>query len=248
MPDTGGPWGRKTNPGLTGQQRLLVWIAAALALAVVVWKLAEAFPDALLSDWDQVNLITLVGFLALLSASVVMGRRFRARDTLRNIAIWCAAFAMLGLGYTFRGELGRIGDRVRGELFPGTPVATGAHEMTIAESQDGSYYVDGTINGARAHFVIDTGASSIVLSPDDARRAGIDIAALDYSLPSETAHGTGFGAFTHVDRLDVGNIELRDVPVQVNKSPMSSSLLGLTFLHRLDSFGVQDGRLMLRWR
>lgn len=138
MADAGGPWGRKTNPGLTSQQRSLIWVAVALAVAFVIWKLVEAYPDALSTDWGKANLINLIGFLALLSAGVVMGRRFRTRDTLRNIAIWCAVFGVLGLGYTFRNELGRIGERVRGELIPGTPIATGAHEMAIAASEGGA--------------------------------------------------------------------------------------------------------------
>jgi aspartyl protease family protein len=247
MADAGGPWGRKTKQGLTSRQRSLIWVAVALAVAFVIWKLAKTYPDALSSDFDQARLINLIGFLILLSAGVVMGRRFRTKDTLRNVAIWCAVFGVLGIGYTFRGELGRIGERVRGELIPGTPVATGPHEMEIAASEDGSYYVDGTINGARAHFAIDTGATSIVLSPDDARRAGIDVDRLDYSLPSETAHGTGFGASAQIDRLVVGGIELDNIRVEVNKSPMSSSLLGMAFLKHLDSFGTRDGRLVLRW-
>lgn len=95
--------------------------------------------------------------------------------------------------------------------------------------------------------MIDTGASSIVLSPDDARRAGIDVDSLDYSLLSETAHGTGFGASVLIDRLVVGGIELDNIRVEVNKSPMSSSLLGMAFLKHLDYFGMRDGRLVLRW-
>ena len=247
MPQPEGPWGRKASPGLTGGQRMLIWFAVALAGALLIWKLAEAFPDALQSDWDKVRLINLVGFIALLSASLVLGRRFRTRDTIRNIAIWCAVFAALGLGYTFSGELGALGDRVRGELFPGTPVSTGPREMTISASEGGGYYVDGTINGAPARFAIDTGASGIVLSPEDAARAGIDVAHLDYSLPVETAHGASFNASARVDRLVVGQIELHDVEVEINKSSMGSSLLGMTFLKRLDSFGVENGRFVMRW-
>ncbi|HUO92173.1 MAG TPA: TIGR02281 family clan AA aspartic protease [Rhizomicrobium sp.] len=119
--------------------------------------------------------------------------------------------------------------------------------MSIAASEDGSYYVDGTINGAPARFAIDTGASDIVLSPEDAARAGIDVAHLDYSLPTETAHGTGFSASTRIDRLVVGQIELHDVAVEINKSPMAESLLGLAFLKRLDFFGVQNRRFVMRW-
>ena len=96
--------------------------------------------------------------------------------------------------------------------------------------------------------MIDTGATDIVLSPDDARHIGIDVASLNYSRHSKTAHGAGCGAPAHLARLVVGTIELDGVPVTVNKSPMYSSLLGQAFLNRLESFEVRNGRLMLRWR
>ena len=249
MPQTDGPWGRKPNPVVTGdQQRFLVWIAVALAGGLGLWKLSTLFPNALSSSLDQARFISLLGFLALLSAGVVLGRRFRTRDTLRNVAIWCAVFGVLGVGYTFRGELSAIGDRVRGELIPSYAVESGPHAMTLTASEGGGFYVEGEINGAPAHFMIDTGATSIVLSPADAKRAGIDVDALDYSEPSQTANGAGWGAPARVARLVVGNIELDDVPVMVNKAPMDSSLLGQAFLKRLDSYDVRDGHLTLHWR
>ena len=228
--------------------RFYIWIAVVLAGALGLWKLSTLFPGALSSSWDQARFINLVGFFLILSASVIMGRRFRTRDTFRNIAIWCAVFAVLGIGYTFRGELAAIGDRVRGELIPSYAVATGPHAMTLTANEDGGFYVEGEVNGAPAHFMIDTGATEIVLSPADARHAGIDVAGLDYSRPSETANGAGWGAPAHLARLVVGNIELDDVPVTVNKAPMDSSLLGQAFLKRLESFEVRNGRLTLRWR
>jgi aspartyl protease family protein len=248
MPQTDGPWGRKPNPVTTGrQQRLYIWIAVVIAAALALWKLSTLFPNALSSNWDQVRFVNLVGFFLILSASLIMGQRFRTRDTIRNIAIWCAAFAVLGIGYTFRGELSAIGERVRGELIPSYAVATGPHEMTLTASEDGGFYVEGEVNGAPAHFMIDTGATDIVLAPADAQRAGIAIAGLDYSRPSETANGAGWGARTHLTRLVIGNIELDDIPVTVNKAPMNASLLGQAFLKRLDSFEVRNGRLTLHW-
>jgi aspartyl protease family protein len=248
MPQPDGPWGRKSNPVPMGQQqRFLIWVIVILGGALALWKLSKAFPDVTLTNLDMVWLLNLVGFLALASAALIMGRRFRTKDTVRNIAIWCAVFAGLGIGYTFRNELGRIGDRVRGELIPGTPVASGAHEIALVAGEDGGYYVDGTINGAPVHFLIDTGSTNIVLTPRDAERAGIDMTKLDYSRPAGTANGVGFGAAAHVDRLVVGDIELHDVQVDVNRTPMESSLLGLAFLKRLDSFGVRNGRFVMRW-
>lgn len=249
MPQTDGPWGRKPNPVTTTghQQRFYIWIAVVLAGALGLWKLSTMFPDALSSSWDQVRFANLIGFFLILSASLIMGRRFRTREAIRNIAIWCAVFAVLGIGYTYRGELSVVGERVRGELIPSYAVATGPHEMTLSANEDGGFYAQGQVNGAAARFMIDTGATDIVLSPADARRAGIDIAGLDYSRPAQTANGAGWGASAHLARLVVGGIELDDVPVTVNKAPMDSSLLGHAFLNRLDSFEVRNGRLTLRW-
>ena len=248
MPQTDGPWGRKPNPVATGgQYRFYIWIAVVLAGALGLWKLSTLFPAALSSSWDQVQLLNLIGILLIVSSGLILGRRFRSRDTIRNIAIWCAVFAVLGIGYTFRNELSAVGERVRGELIPSYAVASGAHEMSLMASDDGSFYVEGQVNGAAAHFMIDTGATDIVLSPADAQHAGMDITGLDYSRPSATANGAGWGAHAHLARLVIGNIELDDVPVIVNKAPMDSSLLGQAFLKRLDSFEVRNGRLTLHW-
>jgi aspartyl protease family protein len=246
MPQTDGPWGRKPNP-VVRQQQFYIWIAVVLVGALGLWKLSTLFPGALSSSWDQFRLINLIGFLILLSASLTMSRRFRGRDTVRNIAIWCAVFAGLGIGYSFRNELSAIGERVRGELIPSYAVASGPHALTLTASEDGSFYVEGRANGAPVHFAIDTGATDIVLAPADAKRAGIDVAGLDYSRPSETANGVGWSAPAHLARLVVGDIELDDVAVTVNKAPMNASLLGQAFLKRLDSFDVRNGRLTLHW-
>jgi aspartyl protease family protein len=249
MPKTEGPWGRKPSPIRVGpQQRLPILIGLILAGGLALWEISRLFPEAISSDRDQVRLINLIGFLLLLSVGIVFGRRFTARDTFRNIALWCGVFAVLGLIFAYRDELQSVGNRIRSELVPGYPVATGAHEMTISASEDGGFFIEGEVNNAPAHFLIDTGATDIVLSPAAAERAGIDLAGLSYTSRFETAHGTGWGASTVLSRLVVGPIELHDVRVSINKSPMDSSLLGLAFLKQLESFEVRGGRLTLRWR
>jgi aspartyl protease family protein len=242
-----GPWGAKKHPVAARTRNPLLWIALGLAGGLGIWELFKLFPGAIASDFDRAALVNWIGFLALLSVGLVAGRRYTARETFRNIAIWCGVLAVLMLGYTFRDELGRVGLRLRSELIPGYPVATGTRQMTLTQSENGSYFVNGVVNGLPMHFLIDTGASDIVLSPDDARRLGIDIASLDYFRQFETAHGGGRGAPATVARLAVGSFVLTDVPVTVNQSPMSSSLLGLTFLDRLDSYEFRGRHLTLRW-
>jgi aspartyl protease family protein len=106
----------------------------------------------------------------------------------------------------------------------------------------------GEVDGAPVRFVVDTGASDIVLSPQDAARAGLLPPSTKYSRPSETANGVGYGAPMDVRSLEVGPIRLANVRVFVNQAPMSASLLGMTFLDRLDSFEVRGDQLFLRGR
>jgi aspartyl protease family protein len=126
-------------------------------------------------------------------------------------------------------------------------VKTGAHEMVLTQGEGGGFYVIGKVNGAPVRFVIDTGASDIVLTPDDARRAGADMAALDYRHSYETANGVGAGAPFIAEHFEVGAIKARDVPMSVNGTPMSASLLGGVFLRELDSYEVKGNRMTLRW-
>jgi hypothetical protein len=115
MPDTDGPWGPRASPGLTDRQRSLIWVVLALAAAVVSWKLAESFRYASQPDLNVMRLFDLIGFLALLSAGVILSRRFRAKAAIRNIIIWGTVFAALGVCYTFN-DMKVFTGPVRGDI------------------------------------------------------------------------------------------------------------------------------------
>jgi aspartyl protease family protein len=137
--------------------------------------------------------------------------------------------------------------RLRGQLVPGYPVASGARELTVSEDNSGGYQVLGQVNGAKIRFLIDTGASDVVLTAADARAAGIDIETLDFSRPFATANGIAHGATATVHELRVGGIMLNNVRVSVQREGLSTSLLGMSFLRQLKSFGFGDHRMVLRW-
>jgi len=96
--------------------------------------------------------------------------------------------------------------------------------------------------------VIDTGANGVLLSPDDAKRAGMDVDTLKYASPAETANGVGFYAPIILPTLDVGKLHLASVQAAVNKAPMSSSLLGMAFLRQMDSVEIHGDQLTLKWK
>jgi aspartyl protease family protein len=210
--------------------------------------LSSLFPNALGSSLDQAYFFRLLGFLVLISTTIIYSRQIRVGEAIRNAVLWSAVIAVLVLGYAYRNELTDAGSRIRSELVPGYATETGPHTISLAAAEDGGYHIMGTVNGARVEFLIDTGASDIVLSPADAARAGIDLKTLDFSHEYETAHGIGNGASARVKSLTAGPITLSDVDVSVNQSGMRNSLLGMAFLKRLDAFSVTRNLIVLRWK
>ena len=138
--------------------------------------------------------------------------------------------------------------RVRSEFAPGYAVQTGPHEMVVTQQEGDSFVVIGQVNGQTVRFVVDTGATEIVLSPADARRLGVDLDHTVFTSEMETANGIGRGAPFTAQTFTVGKLALNNVPMSINATPMSSSLLGMSFLKRLESYQVKDGKLYLRWR
>jgi aspartyl protease family protein len=249
-----GPWeqpDRKPQPPAPpgrAPSRLgwLLWLGALAALAFGFFTLDRWFPGSR-SGADNAYIVQTMVLVALLSSGLLFVRQSNWRRAVRYGGLWLAVAAVLVLGYAYQEPLKNIALHLRSQLVPGYAVATGTRELTISASEGGSYLVFGTVNGASIRFLVDTGAGDIVLSPGDARKAGIDLEALRYDRPAATANGIGYGATVTVDRLTVGEITLSDVPVTVQQAEMGASLLGMDFLRRLRSFSVQDRKLVLRW-
>jgi aspartyl protease family protein len=240
------PWHRDPTP--PHPARVYVWFGLLIAIGVGVWALFHLFPEVSLSDVDTAWLIRLVGILAVSASAIMSAPRMGFGQVARNIAIWVAIAAVAVIGYSFRDVLAPVGDRVAGEFLPSEPRAQGADTVVLNETAAGDYRATGEVNGVRVRFAVDTGASDIVLSPDDARRAGIDISGLTYDRETLTANGLGHTADITVGSLTLGPIQLANLRVSVNQAPMESSLLGMAFLRRMKSFEVRDHRLYLKWR
>ncbi len=243
------PWNRppKDEQKPSGARHLLWW-ALIGAGVLAVWALWRMFPGALSTPGDQGTFLRLSAMLVLVASGIVYSRRFTVRETLRNIALWCAIVAVLVFGYTFYHQFEDAASDMRSELAPGYPAEIGGDTMVFSENRDGDFIAIGKVNGTPVQFTIDTGASDIVLSPADATRAGIDTSTLHFNRIFDTANGEGHGAAAEVARLEIGPVKLIDVPVSVNQAPMHGSLLGMAFLRRMKSFEMKGRKLTLRWR
>jgi aspartyl protease family protein len=247
MPDNQGPW---RQPAQRRRRHfpigLLLWLFLVASVGVGIWLLAGYFPGQLSSGEDRIDLVRLLSILALISSGLLFARRIDFGEVIRNIAAWTGAAAILVLVYTYQAELGKVAARVGAELFPSQPVVVAAGVVNLTQGPDGHFSAMGSANGARVRFMIDTGASDIVLSPADARAIGIDPATLRYTRVYQTANGLGRGASYRLETLAIGPIEFRDVAVSINQAEMNVSLLGMAFLDRLSTFEISGRRMTLR--
>ena len=121
-----------------------------------------------------------------------------------------------------------------------------APAVQIARGQGGEFALQARINGVTAPMVIDTGATSVVLTWETAKAVGLPLELLEYDVDVETAGGHTKAARLTLDRLAVGKLVERSVPaLVVPRGQMKTNLLGMSFLDRLESWEVRADRLML---
>ena len=114
-------------------------------------------------------------------------------------------------------------------------------------SSNGHYMTEAMIDGASILVMVDTGASSVALSYEDAQRVGVRESDLSFNAPVSTANGTVNAAPVMIRRITIGGVSVEDVSAMVlPPGAMSGSLLGMSFLSRLDSYEVRQGVLILR--
>ena len=145
-----------------------------------------------------------------------------------------------------------IAARVVGELMPGSAMTVeqstgGVTEVRISKRLDGHFTANVKVNGKPVSMIVDTGASTIVLTPEDARKAGIDIDGLTYRVPVITANGRTIAARVRLDKVAIGPLDRKKVDALVAQpGALTQSLLGMSFLSRLRSYEFSGDFLTLR--
>ncbi len=198
-------------------------------------------------EWVQ---IIVYGSLGICIATAIP-RLFRGRFIagLAALVFWSGLLGATLVAYSYRFELRTVGQRVLAVTFPGTIVETAPKEITVFRQPDGQFTLSGDVGRSRIPFVVDTGASTVVLRAEDAARLGIPVKTLAYDMPVSTANGHAMTAAVTLPELRIGDILETDVDALVaRKGSLHQNLLGMTFLNRLASFTFADDRLMLRGR
>lgn len=188
-----------------------------------------------------------------LVGSALMARRMPMNGLLRMALLWIAIFGGLFGLFTLGQRHGLFPAHLAidgGEPGDGPPadmpraLASGA-ALRIPVAPDGHYWVEATVNGAPARFLIDSGASITALSLNSARAAGLNFDLNAPGVPMFTANGRVDAKRSAISTLALGPIRISDLDVVVSASFGEVNVIGMNMLSRLKSWGVQDGQMVL---
>ena len=134
-----------------------------------------------------------------------------------------------------------------GMAVPASRAANSVPNVLVYRADAGGYFfIDAVVNGTTIRFLLDTGATDVVLSRDDARMAGISDD-LDFRMTVATAGGQAPAAQARLRSIRLGQFEAQDVPAMVVAKSTPVSLLGMSFLNKLHSYSIRDGVLTIEW-
>lgn len=126
-------------------------------------------------------------------------------------------------------------------------VSPASRSITLRAGRNGHFMLDARVDGTPVRFLVDTGASAIILSQQDADRIGLRVRKRDFTMRFHSANGAVRAAPVVLRDLSVGALSLRNVDAVVNEGAMGISLLGMGFLRQLDGYKVANDKLILYW-
>lgn len=188
---------------------------------------------------DQIGQLT---YLALLGGAIAFWLLLRNRTRLGQMAQYAAVWGLIFLGAI--AAVGLWGD-IRQTVAPRQNVMADEGRIAVPRAPDGHYYLTLDVNGVPVRFVVDTGASQVVLTREDAERVGIDTGELAYLGRAMTANGEVRTAPVRLESIGTGPIRDDGFNAWVNSGEMPESLLGMSYLQRFDSIQIADGQLLL---
>jgi aspartyl protease family protein len=216
--------------------RSLIGFVLAVGLVALgfIYLERNGITVASLNALDTSSVAVKVIIVALLAVVVIGLFRGRFSEAIKFVLIWIAIVLALAVGYTYRFELRDVADRVMAEFVPGH-AATRGRTVEVARGPGGNFVVATQVNGARVTMIFDTGASSVVLTHEAAKAAGLPLEVLSYSVAVETANGRTRAAPVTLQTIGVGGIVERDVAALIAQpGQLRQSLLGMSFLNRLE--------------
>lgn len=223
----------------------LRFLILAGSVLLLLGALVAASPTARLDDEQAPRFVYLLLLLLVVVSGVAVSRQ-RLTSIAAQFAAWAAVILCLVVGYGLRHELSQAGAAVLGNLMPSRGRVLDENTVRFARALDHHFWVDATVNGEALRFLVDTGATGVVLSQDDAARLGFRPEPDAFSHVFDTANGGTRGAPIRLAHLEIGPITFENIPAWVTAGELRHSLLGMALLQRLTSVEISNDTLTIR--
>jgi len=198
-----------------------------------------------LSSTDQQSFFYSILLLVFLVSGIVFRREIALSKALKYLALW-ALIAFVGVGlYAYRYQFADFKNRILGAINPTAARMNDKGELVINLSSDGHFYIDVKINNLPMRFMIDTGASDIVIDKFQAQKIGINLQNLIFDKRYETANGKSYGASVNLREIQVGDVKFANIRASVNSAELRTPLLGMSFLRQFHKYEFYQDRLVL---
>ncbi len=227
-----------------------ILIAIIIVLAGLLLLKLGAYNGMGLDGDDTSRFVYYAMFAVLVGSGIFAGRR-NFGEAFRNLGIWALIILGLVTAYVYRGEAQQVASRVTAGLIPGRAASVvdenGFNTVVLYKAQGGHYVADVLVDGSPISMMVDTGATTVALSYEDAERAGLNPQALDFSAIVYTANGPARSAYVTLPQISVGGIERTNVRAGIaERGKLDKSLLGMNFLGTLSSVSFSGDELRLR--
>lgn len=191
-----------------------------------------------MDSFETGRLLYLIVMLLMVAGWFFVQGRGSLNKSLQQAAIWFFIFLGAVAAYGLWGDISRT-------VIPQQAVFADEARIVLPRSPDGHYYLTAAINGATVRFVVDTGATNIVLTKADATAAGLAPEALDYMGRANTANGEVRTAGVRLDTVSLGPITDTNVAAVVNAGEMEQSLMGMSYLQHWGRIEIANGEMTL---
>lgn len=225
--------------------------ALAALVLVILGAVLYAFigfptsPEDANFDTSGPRIVALSALAIVFIASLLFGQP-KVRDILKAVVFWGGLMAVLVTGYAYKSDLIAGGYRVLGALAPGLAVNQQDGTILVVRDAGGHFHLDANVEGTPVRFLLDTGASAVVLTYEDAMRIGLSPDTLSFSVPVATANGRTVVAPVRLRNITVGDARMQGVRSYVARDgSLETSLFGMSALDRLQTWRIEGDRLIM---
>ncbi len=193
-------------------------------------------------EWSNVIYILILIVLLIMGFS---RKEMPIKKVFEFTGLWII-FALVALIlYSYRFEFSEIKDRVLSDLFPSKAINKNHEQLVLNIAQDGHYYLNVKIKNQTVRFMIDTGASDMVIDEKIALKLGYNLEKINYNKIFQTANGQSYGASIYFDEVDVSGVKFYNVQASITNSDLIIPLLGMSFLQKFYKYEFYRDKLIL---